>query len=112
MRRTTQEEAAREHRHPSASLLVRILALAVALAILATTWSLIPASCGENRRPCDATSSTSLATVLSVIGLVGVVAAVMLIRSQRRRFASVVLTLTALVYLGWLFAFVFQLRAI
>lgn len=89
-----------------------LLGVVAALGIALMTWGLSPALCGENSPPssCGATSSPVLAITFAWAGFAGVVLGLLLVRQGWRRATSVVVLLTAAVYIAWLIAFVLELR--
>jgi purine-cytosine permease-like protein len=84
-----------------------LLLAAVVIAII--SWSIMPASCGENRPPCGATSVPTIATVLASIGVAGVVIVLLLLGHGAWRATVAAIVLTTAVYIAWLFAFGFEL---
>ena len=86
------------------------LLLLAAFGIAIISWSIMPASCGENRPPCGATSAPAIATVLASIGVAGVVIVLLLLGHRARRATvAAAIVLTTAVYIAWLIAFGFEL---
>jgi hypothetical protein len=82
------------------------LFLVAAVAIAITTWSLGPAACGENQPGCGATSRPVLAIIFAWVGAAGVAIAMRVKRRSWRRATTIVILLTAAIYLAWLITFV------
>jgi hypothetical protein len=83
-------------------LLGAVLVVGIAFVAVAVTMSLLGLGCGENKDPCDATSSPVLAVFFSWAGFAGVLASLLLARFGLRRARVIAVVATTGVYLAWL----------